>query len=141
MLFSTTCHPQTDGQTEVLNRTLSALLRSLVTKNLRLSEECLPHVEFPYNHSMHSFTKFSPFEVVYGFNPLSPLDLLPLPLSEELVQMAKGRRTQFRSCMSRFMQILKPKQRFTQEKPTRKGTRSFSRKEILFGFTYGRNGF
>ena len=24
----------------------------------------------------------SPFEVVYGFNPLSPLDILPLPLQE-----------------------------------------------------------
>jgi hypothetical protein len=26
----------------------------------------------------------SPFEIVYGFNPLSPLDLTPLPLSERV---------------------------------------------------------
>ena len=84
LMFSTTYHPQTDGQTEVVNRTLSALLRSLVKKNLRTWEECLPHVEFAYNHALHSATKFSPFEVVYGFNPLSPLDLLPLPLSERV---------------------------------------------------------
>uniref|UniRef100_A0A0D3CGC0 Integrase catalytic domain-containing protein n=1 Tax=Brassica oleracea var. oleracea TaxID=109376 RepID=A0A0D3CGC0_BRAOL len=84
LMFSTTCHPQTDGQTEVVNWALSALLRSLVKKNLKLWEECLPHVEFAYNHSLHSSSKFSPFKVVYSFNPLSPLDLLPLPLSERV---------------------------------------------------------
>ncbi|KAL2223824.1 UNVERIFIED_CONTAM: Transposon Ty3-I Gag-Pol polyprotein, partial [Sesamum indicum] len=43
LLFSTACHPQTDGQTEVVNRTLSTLLRTIVKKNLRSWEECLPH--------------------------------------------------------------------------------------------------
>ena len=33
---------------------------------------------------MHSSTTFSPFEVIYDFNPLSPLDLLPFPLSERV---------------------------------------------------------
>src|SRR3954471_9614884 len=41
-MFSTTCHPQTDGQTEVVNRTLSQLLRAMIKKNLREWEECLP---------------------------------------------------------------------------------------------------
>ena len=31
---------------------------------------------------MHSTTDHSPFEIVYGFNPLTPLDLLPIPISE-----------------------------------------------------------
>ncbi|XP_052181971.1 uncharacterized protein LOC127794765 [Diospyros lotus] len=82
LLFSTTCHPQTDGQTEVVNRTLSTLLHAIIQKNLKTWEECLPHVEFAYNRSVHSATKFSPFEVVYGFNPLTPLDLTPLPMAE-----------------------------------------------------------
>ncbi|WVZ80568.1 hypothetical protein U9M48_028035 [Paspalum notatum var. saurae] len=51
LLFSTTCHPQTDGQTEVVNRTLSMLLRAVLKKNLKLWEESLPHVEFAYNRA------------------------------------------------------------------------------------------
>jgi hypothetical protein len=42
----------------------------------------LPFIEFAYNWSVHSTTDFSPFEIVYGFNPLTPLDLLPLPVNE-----------------------------------------------------------
>jgi len=38
----------------------------------------LPHVEFAYNRYVHS-TTYSPFEVVYDFNPLAPLDILHLP--------------------------------------------------------------
>jgi hypothetical protein len=81
-LFSTTCHPQTDGQTEVVNRTLSTMLWDVLKTNLKLWEECLPHIEFAYNRSVHSTTKVCPFQVVYGFNPRAPIDLLPLPLLE-----------------------------------------------------------
>jgi hypothetical protein len=84
LLFSTTCHPQTDGQTEIVNHILSTMLRAILKDNLRSWEECLPHIEFSYNRSIHSTTKLSPFMVVYGFNPRAPIDLLPLPPSEIL---------------------------------------------------------
>ena len=84
LLYSTTCHPQTDGQTEVVNRTLTQLFRTIVTKNLKSWEECLPFIEFAYNRCIHSSTSYSPFEIVYGFNPLTPLDLLPLPVEERV---------------------------------------------------------
>jgi len=51
----------------------------VIKKNIKSWEECLPHVEFAYNKVVHSTTQHSPFEVVYGFNPLTPLDLLLLP--------------------------------------------------------------
>jgi transposase InsO family protein len=82
LLFSTTSHPQTDGQTEVVNRTLSTMLRAVLKTNLKLWEECLPHIKFAYNRSINSTTKVSLFQVVYGFNPRAPIDLFPLLPSE-----------------------------------------------------------
>jgi len=84
LLFSTTCHPQIDGQTEIVNRTLSQLLCVVIQKNLKSWEECLPFVEFAYNRTMHSTIGFSPFKIVYGFNPLTPMDLVPLPFEERV---------------------------------------------------------
>jgi hypothetical protein len=81
-LFSTTCHPQTDGQTKVVNRTLSTMLRDVLKTNFKLWEECLPYIEFAYNRYIHSTMKVSPFQLVYGFNPRAHIDLLPLPPSE-----------------------------------------------------------
>nr|KYP42079.1 Transposon Ty3-I Gag-Pol polyprotein [Cajanus cajan] len=79
LLFSTTCHPQTDGQTEVVNRSLGTMLRAILKGNKKSWDDYLPHVEFAYNKVVHKTTNMSPFEIVYGFNPLTPLDLLPLP--------------------------------------------------------------
>ena len=84
LLFSTTCHPQTDGQTEVVNITLSTMLRVVLNKNIKMWEECLPHIEFAYNRSLHSTTKMCPFEIVYGRLPRAPIDLMPLPSSEKV---------------------------------------------------------
>ena len=81
LLFSTTCHAQTDGQTEVVNRTLTQLLRTVVHKNLKTWEDCLSFIEFAYNRVMHSTTSYSLFEIIYGFNPLTTLDLMPLPVN------------------------------------------------------------
>jgi hypothetical protein len=81
LLFSTTCHTQMDCQTEVINHTLSTMLWVVLKTNLKLWEECLPHIEFAYNRSIHSTTKVSPFQAVCGFNPHAPIDLLPLPPS------------------------------------------------------------
>lgn len=84
MLFSIGSHLQTNGQIAVVNRTLIALLHALIKKNIRTLEECLPHVAFAYNRSILSTTHKLPFEVFYGFNPLTPLALLPLPHNEQI---------------------------------------------------------
>jgi len=82
LLFSMACHPQTDGQTEVVNQTLSSLLRAVIYKNLKIWDTCLPIEEFAYNRSVHGATKLSLFEVVYGFNRCVPIDLVHIPIDE-----------------------------------------------------------
>ncbi|KAK1617389.1 hypothetical protein QYE76_022906 [Lolium multiflorum] len=95
LLFSSSSHPQTDGQTEVVNRSLSTLLRVLVKKNLKAWEDCIPHAEFAYNRAKHTTTTSrSPFMVVYGFEPPTAIDLLPLPLHEQ-VNMDIDKRAQY----------------------------------------------
>jgi hypothetical protein len=84
LLFSSSSHPQTDGQTEVVNQSLGNLLRVLIKKNPKSWEECIPHAEFAYNRAKHRITKRSPFEIVYGFNPPMALVLLPLPLHKRV---------------------------------------------------------
>jgi hypothetical protein len=54
----------------------------------------LPHVEFAYNRTVHSTTQLCPFEVVYGFKPITPLDMLPL-LIQERVNMKASKRADF----------------------------------------------
>jgi hypothetical protein len=54
-------------------------------------EKCLSYVEFAYNRAEYSTTKVSPFQVVYGFNPYAPIDLLPLPTTEHVHTDAKER--------------------------------------------------
>ncbi|RVW54342.1 Transposon Ty3-I Gag-Pol polyprotein [Vitis vinifera] len=79
--FSSSFHPQTDGQTEVVNRSLGNLLRCIVRDQLRKWDNVLPQAEFAFNSSINRTTGYSPFEVTYGLKPKQPVDLIPLPTS------------------------------------------------------------
>jgi hypothetical protein len=67
-----------------VNRTLSQLLRVVIHKNLKSKEKCWLFIEFAYNIIVHLITDFSPFKIVYGFNPLTSMDLIPLPFEERV---------------------------------------------------------
>lgn len=69
--MSMSYHPETDGQTEVLNRTLEQYLRSFVHEKPSQWYNFLSLAEWSYNTSIHSSIGITPFEVVYGKSPPS----------------------------------------------------------------------
>lgn len=77
--MSSAYHPQSDGQTEVTNRSLGDMLRCLVGTNIKSWDSVLCQAEFAHNHAVNRSTAFSPFRVVYGIVPRGPLDLGLLP--------------------------------------------------------------
>ncbi|KAH9684874.1 Endonuclease [Citrus sinensis] len=76
--FSNAYHPQTDGQTKVVNRSLGNHLRSLVGNNLKMWDQKLYQVEFAYNRAVKRSTGLSLFQVNYEYNPRAPIDLAPV---------------------------------------------------------------
>ncbi|CAA6674210.1 unnamed protein product [Spirodela intermedia] len=91
--FSTAYHPQTDGQTEVVN-----LGESLTTWDL-----IIPHVKFAYNSSTNRTTGMSPFEIAHGLAPRKPLDLLPWTLMLEFPRMVSHSPSMLVNCIRTSM--------------------------------------
>ncbi|GJT73574.1 transposable element [Tanacetum coccineum] len=83
---STAFHPQTDGQTEVVNRTVVYPLRGYNAKHPNTWDESIPFLKFAINQTVHSSTNKTPLELKL-FEP-SMLDDEPgesLPFVDDLV--------------------------------------------------------
>lgn len=66
LAMSSAYHPQTDGQTEVLNRCLEDYLRCFVNDEPKRWYHYLPWAEWSYNTAWQSSIRMTPFQAVYG---------------------------------------------------------------------------
>ena len=74
--MSSSYHPQTDGQTEVLNRCLEDYLQSFIADNPSSWVKYLPWAEWCYNTAWHSSIRMTLFEAVYKRPPPSLVDYI-----------------------------------------------------------------
>jgi hypothetical protein len=124
--FSSTYHPQTDGQTEVTNKSLGNILRILVSEHPNQWYLALPQVEFSYNDSPNISTWLSPFNIIYGVNPRGVFELKYLGKMEKRSTNAED--------FSSNMQMLheKVKEQLHENSFKYKPKENMKRREVVF---------
>ncbi|KAF8674998.1 hypothetical protein RHS04_06772 [Rhizoctonia solani] len=80
--FSLAYHPESDGQTERVNQFIEFYLRSYVAADHSDWATWLPLAEYAYNNARHSATGKTPFELVYGRNPVMNSSNVPANVPE-----------------------------------------------------------
>jgi len=82
---TTAYHPQTDGLTESVNKTLVQLLAKTCFENVCDWDLFVPYVTYQYNTSVQESTGFTPYEVLYGASPrFTMFDLKPVHRTNNL---------------------------------------------------------
>lgn len=74
--MSSAYHPQSDGQTEVMNKIIEQYLRSFVHRRPGTWGKFLPWVEWSHNMSWNMGTGSTPYEVTFGRKPFNFPDYL-----------------------------------------------------------------
>ena len=85
--MSSPYHPETDGQTERMNRVVEETLRHYVGPHQQEWADHIPTCEFAINNVRNDSTGQSPFYLTYGYHPLTPATMnydTTVPAAEEL---------------------------------------------------------
>jgi hypothetical protein len=76
MALSSSHHPQTDGQTKVLNAMLEQMLRAYVASSRDSWSKWLSEIAFSYNTAIHSSTTYSPTFLLMGYRPATTMTMI-----------------------------------------------------------------
>ncbi|UYV69962.1 hypothetical protein LAZ67_7001332 [Cordylochernes scorpioides] len=82
--FTTSYHPQTNGLTERLNRTLINMISMHVNTYQKNWDEILPFVTHAYNTTIQETTGYSSFFLLFGREPMSLLDDDNIPIDSNM---------------------------------------------------------
>ncbi|RDX82232.1 hypothetical protein CR513_36992, partial [Mucuna pruriens] len=116
---------------------LATLLNYLSSPNEWTNRVWIPHVEFAYNWVFNTTTSYSCFELAYGFNPFSLLNLFPYLLCLIVLTMkAFLKFSLFKNCIIKLGCTWKGKNNNMLEVAIREGKRFSLKKETLCGFPY-----
>ena len=89
---STSYHPQTDGQTEIINKWVEGYLRDYVTGQQNAWVKWLYLGEYCYNNTHHMSIGMSPFKALYGYEATTFGDLINqesrVPGAQDFIQQS-----------------------------------------------------
>lgn len=126
LCMSSAFHASTDGQTEVVNQTLETYLRHFISPQMTDWDDWLSRAQFAYNNSYHASTKDTPFHLVLGRHPRTPLGV-PVqdkrPASYAFVEQMKAITDRARKC------LVAARQRQKAFADSRRSEKSFSEGE------------
>ena len=92
---TTPFRPESNGGLERSHRVLAEYLRHYVSEDQTDWDEWVPYAVYVYNSTVHSTTKFTPFELIYGFKSEVPSALKEAPTIQynydDYVMELKGR--------------------------------------------------
>ena len=74
-------HPACNGQSEVTVKTTKGMIRAYIDENQETGDLSLEKYAFAYNTAVHSSTRQTQFEMMFGRKPKIPIDIV-LPNTE-----------------------------------------------------------
>ncbi|QRW17534.1 Transposon Tf2-1 polyprotein [Rhizoctonia solani] len=77
-VLTTAHHPQSDGQTEILNQTTEVAIRVFTNPAKDNWSKLLSGFAHSYNTGVHTSTQQTPAYLLHGFQPLTSANLLAL---------------------------------------------------------------
>ena len=128
--MSSLCHPQSDGQTKVVNRCLETYLRCIVNDKPKDWSRWLSFAKWWYNTTFYSATNTTPYEIFYGQPAL--VHLLYLPKDSKVETVDRSLQAREASLKLLKFHLHCAKNRMKQHVNGKRSNRSFSVGDLVY---------